>query len=176
MFNFRRKKVEPCELLVNFTRKVVSTEETEKRDSLYKSLSGLPVRELLKEVPPPTVRVPEGSGWRQRWCEVIDLGEMPTKRKHLNIELDPSDRKITISGKSYTTKTHRDGVLSHAIHKWSKIITVPDDVYLKTMSCKLEHSPAKLIFKADRAVPRHNPCERIPIKVISSKEKWAQTK
>lgn len=176
MFSFRRKKVEPCEFLVNFTRKVVSKEEAEKRDSLYKSLSGLPIRELLKEVPPPSVRIPEEAGWRRRWCEVIDLREMPTKAKHLNIELEPSERKITVSGKFYTRKTRRDEVVTHAIHKWSKIIAVPDDVYLKTMSSKLEHSPDKLIFTADRAVPRYTPCERIPIKVLSPKEKWAQTK
>merc|ERR1711953_1443140 len=83
-----------------------------------------------------------------KWCSCLNLASIPTKAEELHVKVDEKSRTLTVSGKSETESTRRDGVKIFSTHVWTKDIRIPEDVELKTIASKLQEN--RLTFVADR--------------------------
>ena len=100
------------------------------------------------------------------WCSCLDLSSIPTKAEELQVKVDEKSRTLTVSGKSETESTRRDGVKIFSTHVWTKEIRIPDDVELKTIASKLHDN--KLTFVAERVQKEEDKHLEIPIEIVDT--------
>ena len=55
-----------------------------------------------------------------KWCSCMNLSSIPTKAEDLHVKVDEKSRTLTVSGKSETESTQRDGVKIFSTHVWTK--------------------------------------------------------
>merc|ERR1712047_176695 len=99
-----------------------------------------------------------------KWCSCINLSSIPTKTEDLHVKIDEKSRTLTVSGKSETESTRRDGVEIFSTHVWTKETRIPDDVELKTVASKLHEN--KLTFVAERIPKEEDKHQEIPIEIV----------
>merc|ERR1712170_24096 len=75
-----------------------------------------------------------------KWCSCINPSSLPTKAEELHVKVDEKSRTLTVSGKSKTESTRRDGLKIFSTHVWTKEIRIPEDMELKTIASKLPES------------------------------------
>merc|ERR1711953_1119832 len=101
-----------------------------------------------------------------KWCSCITLSSIPTKAEGLHVKVDEKSRTLTVSGKSETESTRRDGVKIFSTHVWTKDIRIPEDVELKTIASKLQEN--QLTFVADRVQKEEEKQHEIPIEIVDT--------
>ncbi|CBY14898.1 unnamed protein product [Oikopleura dioica] len=101
-----------------------------------------------------------------KWCSCLNLSAIPTKAEDLHVKVDEKSRTLTVSGKSETESTRRDGVKMFSTHVWTKDIRIPDDVELKTIASKLHEN--KLTFIAERVQKEEDKHQEIPIEIVDT--------
>merc|ERR1712193_165956 len=101
-----------------------------------------------------------------KWCSCMNLSSIPTKAEDLHVKVDEKRRTLTVSGKSETESTRRDGVKIFSTHVWTKETTIPDDVELKTIASKLHEN--KLTFVAERILKEEDKHQEIPIELVDT--------
>merc|ERR1712154_690031 len=101
-----------------------------------------------------------------KWCSCLNLAAIPTKAQDLHVKVDEKSRVLSVSGKSETESTRRDGVKIFSTHVWTKDIRLPEDVELKTIASKLHEN--KLTFVAERVQKEEEKQEQIPIELVDS--------
>merc|ERR1712047_162909 len=101
-----------------------------------------------------------------KWCSCLNLASIPTKAEDLHVKVDEKSRTLTVSGKSETDSTRRDGVKIFSTHVWTKEIRIPDDVELKTIASKLHED--KLTFVAERVQKEEDKQHEIPIQIVDT--------
>merc|ERR1712012_804711 len=101
-----------------------------------------------------------------KWCSCLNLSAIPTKAEDLHVKVDEKSRVLSVSGKSQTESTRRDGVKIFSTHVWKKDIRLPEDVELKTIASKLHEN--KLTFVAERVQKEEEKQEQIPIELVDS--------
>ena len=94
----------------------------------------------------------------------MNLSSLPTKAEDLHVKVDEKNRTLTVSGKSETESTRRDGVKISSTHVWTKETRIPDDVELKTVASKLHEN--KLTFVAERIQKEEDKHQEIPIEIV----------
>merc|ERR1712047_95861 len=99
-----------------------------------------------------------------KWCSCLNLTSIPTKAEDLQVKVDEKRRTLTVSGKSETESTRRDGVKIFSTHIWTKETRIPDDVELKTIASKLHEN--KLTFVAERIPKEEDKQHEIPIEIV----------
>ena len=100
------------------------------------------------------------------WCSCLNLSSIPTKAEDLHVKVDEKSRVLTVSGKSETESTRRDGVKIFSTHVWTKDIRLPEDIELKTLVSKLHEN--QLIFVAERVQKEEEKQQQIPIELVDS--------
>ncbi|CBY15915.1 unnamed protein product [Oikopleura dioica] len=100
------------------------------------------------------------------WCSCLNLSSIPTKAEELHVKVDEKSQTLTVSGKSETESTRRDGVKIFSTHVWTKEIRIPDDVELKTIASKLHEN--KLTFVAERVQKEEDKHLEIPIEIVDT--------
>ena len=114
----------------------------------------------------------KNNGWcstsqkSSKWCSCLNLASIPTKAEELHVKVDEKRRTLTVSGKSETESTRRDGVKIFSTHVWTKEIRIPDDVELKTIASKLHED--KLTFVAERVQKEEDKQHEIPIQIVDT--------
>merc|ERR1712209_394543 len=78
-----------------------------------------------------------------KWCSCLNLAAVPTKAQDLHVKVDEKSRVLSVSGKSETESTRRDGV--------------------KSFASKLHEN--KLTFVAERVQKEEEKQEQIPIEL-----------
>merc|ERR1712018_592405 len=101
-----------------------------------------------------------------KWCSCINLSSIPTKAEELHVKVDEKSRTLTVSGKSETESTRRDGVKIFSTHVWTKDIRIPEDVELKTIASKLQEN--QLTFVAERIQKEEEKQHEIPIEIVDT--------
>merc|ERR1712004_475790 len=101
-----------------------------------------------------------------KWCSCINLSSIPTKADDLHVKVDEKSRTLTVSGKSETESTRRDGVKIFSTHVWTNETRIPDDVELKTVASKLHEN--KLTIVADRIQKEEDKHQEIPIELVDT--------
>merc|ERR1712062_184390 len=101
-----------------------------------------------------------------KWCSCMNLSSLPTKAEDLHVKVDEKSRTLTVSGKSETESTRRDGIKIFSTHVWTKETRIPDDVELKTIASKLHEN--KLTFVADRVQKEEDKHQEIPIELVET--------
>merc|ERR1711953_1577895 len=101
-----------------------------------------------------------------KWCSCLNLSSIPTKGEDLHVKVDEKSRVLTVSGKSETESTRRDGVKIFSTHVWTKDIRLPEDIELKTLGSKLHEN--QLIFVAERVQKEEEKQQQIPIELVDS--------
>merc|ERR1712062_357627 len=91
---------------------------------------------------------------------------IPTKAEDLHVKVDEKSRVLTVSGKSETESTRRDGVKIFSTHVWTKDIRLPEDVELKTLASKLHEN--QMIFFAKRVQKDEEGEMQIPIELVNT--------
>merc|ERR1712004_675083 len=85
-----------------------------------------------------------------KWCSCMNLSSLPTKADDLHVKVDEKSRTLTVSGKSETESTRRDGVKIFSTHVWTRETRIPDDVELKTVASKLTRTSSRSLLNAFR--------------------------
>ena len=101
-----------------------------------------------------------------KWCSCINLSSIPTKAEDLHVKVDEKSRTLTVSGKSETESTRRDGLKIFSTHVWTKEIRIPEDVELKTIASKLHEN--QLTFVAERVQTEEDKHHEIPIEIVDT--------
>merc|ERR1711893_475328 len=101
-----------------------------------------------------------------KWCSCINLSSIPTKAEELHVKVDEKSRTLTVSGKSETESTRRDGLKIFSTHVWTKEIRIPEDVELKTIASKLQEN--QLTFVAQRVQKEEDKQQEIPIEIVDA--------
>merc|ERR1712018_130417 len=101
-----------------------------------------------------------------KWCSCLNLAAVPTKAQDLHVKVDEKSRVLSVSGKSETESTRRDGVKIFSTHVWTKDIRLPEDVELKTIASKLHDN--KLTFVAERVQKEEEKQQQIPIELVDT--------
>merc|ERR1712229_15145 len=101
-----------------------------------------------------------------KWCSCLNLSAIPTKAEDLHVKVDEKSRVLSVSGKSETESTRRDGVKIFSTHVWTKEIRLPEDVELKTIASKLNEN--QLTFVAERAQKEEEKVQQIPIELVDT--------
>ena len=101
-----------------------------------------------------------------KWCSCINLSSIPTKAEDLHVKVDEKSRTRSVSGKSETESTRRDGVKVFSTHIWTKEIKIPEDAELKTIASKLHDN--QLTFVAERVQKEEDKQQEIPIEVVET--------
>merc|ERR1712003_155239 len=101
-----------------------------------------------------------------KWCSCMNLSSIPTEAEDLHVKVDEKSRTLTVSGKSETESTRRDGVKIFSTHVWTKETRIPDDVELKTIVSKLHEN--KLTFVAERIQKEEDKHQEIPIEIVDT--------
>jgi HSP20 family molecular chaperone IbpA len=100
----------------------------------------------------------------QNW--VRKLSSIPTKAEELHVKIDEQSRTLTVSGKSETESTRRDGVKIFSTHVCTKDIRIPEDVELKTIASMLHDD--MLTFVAERTQKEEDKIQEIPIEMVDT--------
>merc|ERR1712170_56487 len=103
---------------------------------------------------------------KNKWCSCINLSSIPTKAEELHVKVDEKSRTLTVSGKSETESTRRDGLKIFSTHVWTKEIRIPEDVELKTIASKLHEN--QLTFVAQRVQKEEDNQQEIPIEIVDT--------
>ena len=82
------------------------------------------------------------------------------------MKVDEKSRTLTVSGKSETESTRRDGLKIFSTHVWTKEIRIPEDVELKTIASKLQEN--QLTFVAQRVQKEEERQQEIPIEIVDT--------
>merc|ERR1711953_1368508 len=101
-----------------------------------------------------------------KWCSCLNLASIPTKAEDLHVKVDEKSRTLTVSAKSETESTRRDGVKIFSTHVRTKETRIPDDVELKTIASKLHEN--KLTFVAERIQKEEDKHQEIPIELVDT--------
>merc|ERR1712035_306094 len=101
-----------------------------------------------------------------KWCSCINLSSIPTKAEELHVKVDEKSCTLTVSGKSETESTRRDGLKIFSTHVWTKEIRIPEDVELKTIATKLHDN--QLTFFAERVQKEEDKQQEIPIEIVDT--------
>merc|ERR1712127_273239 len=101
-----------------------------------------------------------------KWWSCLNLSSIPTKAEELHVKVDEKNRTLTVSGKSETESTRRDGVKIFSTHVWTKDIRIPDDVELKTITSKLHDD--QLTFVAECVQKGEDKTREIPIEIVDT--------
>ena len=78
-----------------------------------------------------------------KWCSCINLSSIPTKPEELHVKVDEKSRTLTVSGKSETESTRRDGLKIFSTHVWTKEIEIPENIKPETIKAKM--SPENML-------------------------------
>ena len=70
------------------------------------------------------------------WTRTISLNRIPTQPDNLKVDL--LDRNLEIRGTS-EQKSVENGFEIESVHKWTKIVQIPENVDLKTVDVKLKN-------------------------------------